>query len=222
MINIEQCSLKKKHILKIFIKATTQIIEEEGIEAVTIRKVADIAGYNSATIYNYFDNSNQLVSLAAVKFINNYIKALPDYIKNADNTLDRFILIWKCFCEYCFKQPKLYYAVFTENIGNQPENLMRNYYSIFPNKVNNHPQELVPMLMEADFAKRCEIAIQPCIDKDYFTEKEAAEINEIIRLIYQGMLSLLINNRVNYSAEEATNKTISHIKRTVYTTASTE
>lgn len=42
---------------KYFVDATAEIIEEEGVENVTIRKVADRAGYNSATIYNYFQKS---------------------------------------------------------------------------------------------------------------------------------------------------------------------
>ncbi len=27
---------------------------KEGMEAITLRKVADLAGYNGATLYNYF------------------------------------------------------------------------------------------------------------------------------------------------------------------------
>ena len=44
--------LQKKRIMIYFIDATNLIIEKEGLDAVTLRKVADLAGYNSATIYN--------------------------------------------------------------------------------------------------------------------------------------------------------------------------
>ena len=37
-------------------KAWLEAALEEGIEAITIRKVAALAGYNSATLYNYFAN----------------------------------------------------------------------------------------------------------------------------------------------------------------------
>ncbi|AGB42063.1 transcriptional regulator [Halobacteroides halobius DSM 5150] len=216
MVNIQNYGIKKKRTLKVFINAAAQIIENKDIEAVTIRKVAEIAGYNSATIYNYFDNSNQLVSLAAIRFINtHYLKTLPDYISQANNCLDKFLLTWECFCEYCFKHPKLYYAVFTENIGEQPNNLFDNYYTLFPEEIKGYPQELTPMIKESNFDKRCQIAIQPCIEKGYFTKQEATQINEMIRLLYQGMLSLFINNRVNYSAEEATQKVMSHIRQIV-------
>ncbi|GAB6138073.1 TetR/AcrR family transcriptional regulator [Halanaerobaculum tunisiense] len=216
MINIQQCDINKKRTLKVFINAAAQIIEEEGIEAVTIRKVAAIAGYNSATIYNYFDNSKQLISFAATRFINtHYLQALPDYIDQADNALERFLAIWDCFFEYCFKHPKLYYAVFTENIGNRPDNLTRNYYALFPEEIDNYPSELTPMIMESNFAKRCQIVLKPCIEEGYFTKQEATEINQMIRLLYQGMLSLFINQRVDYSAKEATQIIISHIRKII-------
>ena len=37
-----------------FINAALEIIEEEGIDSLSIRKTAEKAGYNSATLYHYF------------------------------------------------------------------------------------------------------------------------------------------------------------------------
>ena len=37
-----------------FINATIELMEKEGIENLTIRKVAEQAKYNSATLYHYF------------------------------------------------------------------------------------------------------------------------------------------------------------------------
>jgi AcrR family transcriptional regulator len=212
MIDIEDCGIKKKRIIKVFIDSATKILKEEGLEKVTIRKVAEIAGYNSATIYNYFDNSNQLVSFAAMEIISEtYVQALPKYVKDSNDCFDRFISIWQCFCEYCFQNPEIYYAVFTEHIGDQPENLIRNYYSLFPAQIEDYPPQLIPMIMESDFAQRCKIMIDPLIEAGYFDQEEAQEINEMIRLLYQGMLSLLINNRIDYSAKQATEKIMNYI-----------
>jgi uncharacterized protein YfeS len=65
--------------------------------------------------------------------------------------------------------------------------------------------------MESDFAQRCKIMIDPLIEAGYFDQEEAQEINEMIRLLYQGMLSLLINNRIDYSAKQATEKIMNYI-----------
>lgn len=60
-----------------FIDATAKIIKEEGIEHVTIRKIADLAGFTSSTIYNYFEELSHLTFFASMRFIQDYSKELP-------------------------------------------------------------------------------------------------------------------------------------------------
>lgn len=49
-----------------FINATIELMEKEGIENLTIRKVAEQAKYNSATLYHYFSNLDELELFASV------------------------------------------------------------------------------------------------------------------------------------------------------------
>src|SRR6056297_1738030 len=112
MINIDSDDIKKKRTLKYFIEATKEVILDKGIENVTIRNVANRAGYNSATIYNYFDNYKQLIFFASLDFLSNYIQAMPDYIADGEDEVEKFILMWECFCKYSFETPQIYYAIF--------------------------------------------------------------------------------------------------------------
>src|ERR1044072_169233 len=91
-----------------FVDATAQIIESEGIQNVTIRKIADIAGYNSATIYNYFRELSHLVFFAALKFIKPYIDELSDYMALTNNSLEKYLMAWECACKNSFRQPEIY------------------------------------------------------------------------------------------------------------------
>ncbi|MGM0437812.1 MAG: TetR/AcrR family transcriptional regulator [Bacillota bacterium] len=212
LININEGDIQKKKMLKKFIYATTKIIKNEGIENVTIRKVAGKAGYNSATIYNYFDNCKQLIFFASINFISDYVLEMPTYIEDSNNPLERLIKMWEHFSLHSFKNPKIYYAIFSENLGDKSENLIKNYYKIFPEELNNAPNNLLPMLLESDLSKRSKIAIRPCIDQGYLNEKEAKLVDEGIRLTYHGMLTLIINNRVDYTPQEATDHLKTHIK----------
>ncbi|OQY42980.1 MAG: hypothetical protein B6227_00235 [Fusobacteriia bacterium 4572_74] len=45
------------------------IIKEEGVEKVSIRKIAKITGYNSVTLYTYFKNLDYLILLSSIKFL---------------------------------------------------------------------------------------------------------------------------------------------------------
>ena len=44
-----------------FIEATEKLIRSDGVEGLSIRKIASEAGYNSATLYNYFEDLEHLV-----------------------------------------------------------------------------------------------------------------------------------------------------------------
>ncbi len=212
MIELDNKDSKKIHTIKVFIDAAAEIIEEEGIDSVTIRKVADIAGYNSATIYNYFDNCNQLIFFAAAKFMKDYIDEMPQYIARGDNELEKLILMWECFCYHSFLKPKIYYAIFADDIGGRPGNLLENYFEIFPEDLGDPPEELLPMLTTTELSERTSMAMEPLIKNGFISRELAPEIDERIRLVYQGMLSLIINKRMDYDPKKNTEKIMKHIR----------
>src|SRR6056297_1620225 len=212
MIDIDKNNIKKKRILNYFIQGTRDIIEEKGIENVTIRNVAKKAGYNSATIYNYFDNLKQLIFFASLDFLSEYTQNMPDYISKAENEVERFILMWECFCNYTFKNPRIYYAIFVEKIGSNPDKLMKKYFEIFPEKLGSPPEHLVSMLVDPDLSRRASIASEPLIKKNLISQEKAEEANSMITYIYYGMLTLMINKRINYDKDVAVEKITGHIK----------
>jgi AcrR family transcriptional regulator len=204
-----------KRMMQYFIDATVEIIEEEDIDKITIRKIADKAGYNSATIYNYFQEVSHLIFFAAMTFLKKYTDALPHYIAKGKTSLDKLLLIWQCFCEFSFKEPKIYHAVFASDLGQVPEDLVKKYYTIFPDDIQNLPDELLPMVLESNLTKRGRIALQKCVEEGYIKEENAEEINEMCILIWHGMLTLIINNRRNFTAEEAVNITMKYIRQII-------
>jgi len=215
LIDIDSKDIKKKRILKYFIQATKEVIEEKGIENVTIRNVANRAGYNSATIYNYFDNYKQLIFFASLDFLSNYIQAMPDYIKDGEDEVEKFILMWECFCKYSFETPNIYYAIFTDELGDHPESLMEKYFQIFPEKLGDPPERLIPMLLDPDLSRRASIASKPLIENDFLSKEKAEEVDNMITYIYHGMLTLMINNRIDYTIDEALDKITNHIRTIV-------
>ncbi|MBB5173734.1 TetR/AcrR family transcriptional regulator [Texcoconibacillus texcoconensis] len=196
-----------------FIDATVQIIEEEGIEHVTIRRVADIAGYNSATIYNYFKEVSHLIFFAAMKYLKRYVEALPKFIEVGENAFERFLLVWECFCKYSFEEPKIYHAIFTSDLGGEtPKKLIDEYYDTFPTELVNLPLELKSMFLESSLSKRGIIALEECIVSGHIKEQHAEDINEFCILIWQGMHIMMLNNRRSYTVDEATNVTMKYIR----------
>jgi AcrR family transcriptional regulator len=213
---LEKRDIQISRMMQYFIDATVQIIEEEGIENVTTRKIADIAGYNSATIYNYFGELSHLIFFAAMKSFKKYTDALLKYMAPGKNPLERYLLLWECFCIYSFKEPQIYHAIFSSNLGGQPEELLNRYYDYFPSDLGDPPEELIPMLLESNLTKRGIIAIKKCVEGGYIKEENVEEIIEMSTLIWLGTLTLILNNRRSYTVEEATEITMKYIKKIIF------
>lgn len=215
-MEIDKKELQRQRMMICFIDAAVQIIEEEGIKGVTARKVADLAGYNVATLYNYFSNLEHLILFAALRFMREYTESLPFYVYNAQNALERFIKIWECFCYYSFKQTEIYNAIFFTRIDEPLQDIISQYYELFPQDLSNQPEELLPMLTRTDIYERDKVILEECAKEGFIKQEDIDEINELLLLIYQGMLSGLISKRLNYSVEEAVEKTMFFIKKCLH------
>jgi len=205
--------IQKKRMMTYFIDAANDILLEEGIKAITIRKVADKAGYNSATIYNYFENLDHLLLFTALRHIKDYSSALPKYLKNAKNALDEFFAIWKCFCDYSLKEPEIYYAIFFANLNKDLKDYLTQYYKLFPEELESQPKNVSTMLVKHDIYERGMTIVRKCVDEGFIREEDAEVLNEMATLIYEGILLRVIKGKINY--DEAVKKTMKYIELAV-------
>ena len=196
---------------KYFVDATAEIIEEEGIENVTIRKVADRAGYNSATIYNYFTEISHLIFFASMKFLKAYTDDVRNAIEKGKNPLERYILSWECFCKHSFLQPQIFHAVFIMDLGNHPEKLLADYYEIYPTDLISFPEELKPILFERNVSKRGRSILEIAANEGFIDEVDIDKVNEMTILIWQGMLTNLLNNRTIHGVDKVSEITMDYI-----------
>lgn len=201
--------IQRKRIMTYFIDAAREIIDEEGIEGITIRKVADKAGYNSATLYNYFENLDHLIFFAAMKYIRDYAHTLPKYLKDADNALDIFIKVWECFCHFSFKKPDIYYAIFFASLDHSLDNYIREYYKLFPEDLGNQAKGISTMLLKHDIYDRGMTTINQCVEEGFIRKENAEDLNEMATLLYKGILAELIQGKIGY--DEAMEKTMRYI-----------
>ena len=210
---MEKRKIQRKRTMLYFIDAADEIIKEEGINKVTIRKVADKAGYNSATIYNYFENLDHLILFAAMRYVKDYTLALPEYLKDAKNALDRFFKVWECFCHFSFKNPEIYYAIFFADLDKDLENYIIDYYKLFPEELGTELDSISTMLLKHNIYERGMTTIEECVKEGFIKEEDAETLNEMSTLLYEGVLSQVIRGKIEH--DEAVEKTMRYIKVTV-------
>ncbi len=87
-----------------FIEATKELIKGEGLKSLSVRSIADKAGYSFATIYNYFRDVNDLVFLCVIDFqkeCEEAVKQKTAHIEVGKEKLKAKIFAWAgYFVEY--------------------------------------------------------------------------------------------------------------------------
>ena len=206
-------TLQKRRMMGYFIDAAKQIINDGGIDALSARDVADIAGYNCATLYNYFDDLDHLLFYASLSYLKEYIDDLGNYGKAIKDPVKRYFKIWECYCTYAFKRPKIYNTIFFEKYSTTLNHDIKEYYSIFPEELGDQEEDLRSMLLGQNIYERNLTILKPCIKKSLIKEEDANNINEMIILVFQGLLTRFMKGQVDYSAEEAVQKTLFYSKQ---------
>lgn len=196
-----------------FIDAAANILEEEGKDAITIRRVANLAGYNSATLYNYFENLDHLIFYAAMRFIKDYAHSLHSYVKDSYNALEKYLTIWERFCFYSFSKPEIYYSIFFAKLNNSLEDYTQEYYKIFPEDLGSQPKDISTMLLKHDIYERDLVILKTCVEEGFFKNEDKDEINEMTLLMYQGILLKVMNKKIN--REDAIERTMKYINKIV-------
>lgn len=205
--------MQKIRMMSYFIEATQKIIEEQGFENVTIRKVSDIAGYNSATIYNYFENLEHLVFFASMKYLREYSRNLSSYTKGARNSLEKYLNIWSAFCKYSFERPQVFYTIFFDKFSSSLPDIVEQYYEIFSEELGEHKDSTLLMLQKKNIYARNKAILEDCVSEGYIRADDIDAINEMSMLIYQSLLSRVVDGQVSYSPDEASKKTLEYLKR---------
>lgn len=204
--------IQRLRTMKYFIEAADSIIEKEGLDKVTIRKVADIAGYNSATIYNYFDNLDHLLFYCSMKYLKDYAFRLPKELVTDKGGVEKFLSTWLLFSSESFKAPAIFYSLFFSKFSSNFNGAVRDYYNMFPENLSSMPEEFMPMMLERNIYQRDYRALELCAKEGYLHEKDLKDINEMIMLMYQSMLLRLNNEEMDCTSDEAVKKLIKYIR----------
>lgn len=180
---------KKKRIMIYFIEATEKLIHEEGIDGLSIRKIATEAGYNSATIYNYFEDLEHLILFASVRYLREYVISLSEYIKPNMNALERYKAIYDCFNEYAFRSPDIFDNMFFGKYRYRLTSVLRTYYiELFPEELNGLTNEMIRVLLEGNMLMRDNFILESLIKEGFIDSKKASITSELIVAVFQSYL----------------------------------
>jgi len=185
-----ELSIKRLRMMRYFINAADEIIKKEGIEKATIRSIAEKAGYNSATIYNYFNDLEHLIFFTKISHLEVYKERLYNEIPDDLDPLVELKEVFRIFVEETFKNPNDFYDLFFSKYSLRLNETVTLYHQIFPERLNTENLRLKSMLSRNDIYKRNMALVNNCLENGYFHDIKIAEkMNELMILTYSGLLN---------------------------------
>ncbi|MDL2248286.1 TetR/AcrR family transcriptional regulator [Tyzzerella sp. OttesenSCG-928-J15] len=190
MVNTDSTSnkaLRRKRTMRYFIEAASDILNNEGIDSLTTRNVAAKAGYNSATIYNYFGNFERLIAFAAIKGLKDYAFDLQKQINDEMSPVEKYIKIWLCYFKHSLKNPVVFSILF-QQYGNNPLVFLQEYYDIFPEELQDLPKDIHETFFESDFDVRNRLLLNKGVEVGLFKVEDVDSIVDMSQFIFEGVL----------------------------------
>lgn len=181
---------------KDYIETTRRIIETEGVEAVSIRRVAKEMGCSSASLYRYFENLTELIYFAEIQTLNGYIDSLNRAEKNWTNIWDYYVGIWDCYSREAFRNPVAYNLLFLQFENSKLNVSFKEYYRLFPEAVENTNGFFMEMLETTDFMGRDFEICKKCVAEGVLREEDARMLNRQACLLYEGYFKYIVDHKV--------------------------
>ena len=182
-------STRRKRIMVYFIEATRKLIQSEGVDGLSIRKIANEAGYNSATLYNYFHDLEHLTLFGSVCYLRDYVMALSTSLTPEMNSMERFRTIYQCFNDIAFRNPDIFHNMFfgrhSEILG---EVLHTYYYELFPEELSGISESMRRMMVTGSMRERDWVTMQDMVKEGFVAPEKAQLTMELIIAVHQNFI----------------------------------
>jgi AcrR family transcriptional regulator len=109
--------LQEKRMKEYFIQATKDILKGEGLRALSVRNIADQAGYSYATLYNYFKDVNDLVFLCVNDFQEECRSYVSTQTKNSKKGLEKIKASVIAYIMFFVEYPSIFDLFYLEKVG---------------------------------------------------------------------------------------------------------
>lgn len=179
---------------KRFIEQTYRILSTEGVEAVSIRRIGREMSCNTANIYRYFKDLDELETYASLRYLAAYLQDVGRCYEASTNTLETYLLVWDCFASHAFDHPQQFDRLFFGRHSRQLEEIVREYYALFPEDMAGIAPALEEVFTTGSFDRRDFLMISRCVADGWFTADDAKLLNSLLIHLFMGFHKDLLDH----------------------------
>ncbi len=166
-LTTEQVAEKKAALIAV----ATKILEEEGLLALTLRRLAQDSGISRSTPYLYFKDKDDLLQDICAETFRYLIKQCRDAMAACTDDTSKVIAMGKCYLNFGIERPTLYHLIFAPK---------------------NPGDEVSPEVLEVveEYKNMTEIPMQRAYDEGIF-KYPPDRLNPVLWACSHGLLCLL-------------------------------
>ncbi len=181
---------------KDYVQKAHELIQREGVEAVSIRRIAKEMGCSSASLYRYFDDLSELLYYAELRTLNSYIKRLNQAEKGWKGAWDVYVGVWDCYSREAFSHPEAFELLFFKYTNEKLQSSIREYYEMFPGDLEETSRIFQEMLRCADFLGRDYEMCKRCVQEGVLRGEDAGQLNRMACNLFKGYFKTVLDEGI--------------------------
>lgn len=191
-----------------YIEAAYELLVRDGLEGVSIRKVADEVGCSSAALYRHFPDIDKLTAVASIRFLRDYIEDARVLSKVELNPLELNLQLWECLAYYSFRDADVYENLF---FGGEDRAMyveaVHDYFEQYPEDIEGLKDFMFDMFSNATIEERDQILLDRAVEAGMLSQASADYLCKVDTYLYRGMLASLRGKDLDeYGFREATHE----------------
>ena len=181
---MDKKQIQEQRIKGYFIQATKDLLKGEGLRVVSVRNIADRAGYSYATLYNYFKDVKDLIFECVKDFQEECEEMVIAETKDSQRGLIKIKAIIKSYIKYYIQYPGIFELFYIEKV----------------NELQGKQQtvEIINTFLD----KLCNEEWNYCISNNVVSMDDAMLKRRQLKYLVTGMLLLYISRRHPASYKE--------------------
>lgn len=175
-----------------YIEAAYELLARDGLEGVSIRKVADHLGCSSAALYRHFPDVNMLTAVASIRFLRDYVDDARVLSKVELNPLELNLQLWECLAYYSFRNADIFENLFFGAAsGAVYAEAVEEYCAQYPEDHAGLKGFMVDMLSDATIAERDLVLLERAVECGMLAGDGARHLSALDSYLYRGVLAEL-------------------------------
>ena len=189
-----------------YIEATYELLARDGLNGVSIRKIADEVGCSSTALYRHFHDIDKLTAVASVRFLRSYIDNARFLSQVELNPLELNLQLWECLAYYSFRNADVFENMFFGDTGgNLYPQAAAEYFEQYPEDLAGLKDFMLDMVQNTTITERDSILLNRAAEMGMLSPESAEYLCKVDSYLYHGMLaSLRAKNLDDRGYREAT------------------